>query len=93
MTYHEAQIAPLVEEVSIHIDTVWLRQIFRDQLPDRWQILGLLLVAIWDILDFGDITFDCFAFALGKRVVGVFFRTHRDGSRLSACLWMQPNVE
>lgn len=45
VSYYETQISPLIEEIPIHINTVWLRKVLRDQLPDCGQI-GLLFIAL-----------------------------------------------
>lgn len=49
--YHEAQIAPLVQKVPVDIDTVGLRQVLGDQLPDSGEVRGFLLGAIRDVAE------------------------------------------
>lgn len=48
-TYHEAQVPPLMEEVTVDIEAVWLRKVLGDELPDGRQILFLLAHLILDI--------------------------------------------
>ena len=36
--YHEAQLAPLVEEVAVHVDAVGLGQVLGDELPDGREV-------------------------------------------------------
>ncbi len=39
-SYHKAQVSPLVQKVSVDIDTVGLAQVFRNKRPDRRQELS-----------------------------------------------------
>lgn len=52
--YHEAQVAPLIQEISVDIDAVWLRQIFGDQLlycRKPWRLFLLAIANVSDIID------------------------------------------
>jgi hypothetical protein len=47
--YHETQVSPLVQKIPVHVDTVRLAQIFRDQGSDRGEILffeGVLVLYV-----------------------------------------------
>ena len=50
MAYHEAKITPLVEEVSVDIDAVWLAEILGDQGADSRQVFLLLTAVIPNVL-------------------------------------------
>ena len=50
--YHEAKIPPLVQKVTIDVDTVGLGEIFRYHLAYRRKVRCLFVAPILDILDF-----------------------------------------
>lgn len=47
--YHVAKLAPLVEEVTVHIDAVRLREIFRDESSNGGEVLLLECMLILDV--------------------------------------------
>lgn len=49
MTYHITEVTPLVKEIPVDIDAVRLRQVFRDQLSDGWEMRRFLLGPIANI--------------------------------------------
>lgn len=48
-TYHETQVAPLVEKVAVDVDAVWFGEILGDQLLDGRQVRRLFVGAVADI--------------------------------------------
>jgi hypothetical protein len=51
--YHETQIPPLVQEISIYVDTVRLAQILGDQGADGGEVLLFERVLILNVPQFG----------------------------------------
>ncbi len=47
--YHEAEISPLVEEISVYIDTVRFAQVLGDYCPDRGKVLFLERMFVLDV--------------------------------------------
>lgn len=50
MADHEAQVRPLTQEITIHIDAVRLAQILGDKRPYGWEVPRLQGVLISDIM-------------------------------------------
>ena len=46
MTNQIAQMCPLVEKVSVYIDTIWFAEIFGDQSAYGWKVFALKRVFI-----------------------------------------------
>lgn len=47
--HHKTEISPLVEEVSVYIDTIRLGQILRNECPNRGEILFFQCMLVLDI--------------------------------------------
>jgi hypothetical protein len=47
--YHETQVTPLVEEIAIDVNAVWLTQILGDEGADGWQELLFKSMFILDV--------------------------------------------
>ena len=47
--YHKAQIVPLVQEVSVYVDAVWLAQVFRNQGSDTGKVHLFQRVLVLDV--------------------------------------------
>jgi hypothetical protein len=47
--YHEAELAPLIQEIPVDIDTVRLAKIFRDESTDAGEVFLFERVRILDI--------------------------------------------
>jgi hypothetical protein len=48
--HHEAEVPPLIQEITVHIDTVWLAEVFRDECTDGREILAFQAAVILDVL-------------------------------------------
>jgi hypothetical protein len=48
--YHKAQVRPLVEEVSVHVNAIRFRKIAGNQVPNLWQVLCFLCRIILGIV-------------------------------------------
>lgn len=60
MTYQIAQMCPLIEKVSVYIDTIRFAEIFGDESAYGWEVFALKRVfvlyvsqALWESADFG----------------------------------------
>jgi hypothetical protein len=38
--HHEAEVPPLIQEVAVHIDAIWLAEVFRDEGTNGREILA-----------------------------------------------------
>lgn len=47
---HEAQVTPLIEEITVDVDAIWLAQVFCDQRAYGGEISRFQAVVILDIL-------------------------------------------
>ena len=52
-TYHEAQVSPLVKEITVDINAVWLREIVGDELSDGGEISRFLAAMILNVAKLG----------------------------------------
>ena len=52
-TYHEAELAPLVEKVAVDIDTVWLAQILGYERADTGEVFFFLVVRVLEVAKLG----------------------------------------
>ena len=50
--YHEAQLAPLVQEIAVDIDTIRLTQILRNKSSYAWQVLFFQCMLILNVSQF-----------------------------------------
>ena len=51
--YHETQITPLVEKISVHIDTIWFAQVLGDDGADGRQIFSFQGMFVLDVAKLG----------------------------------------
>lgn len=50
ISYHKTQITPLVKKISVDIDTIRLREIGGDQLPNSGEVDSFMLALVLDIV-------------------------------------------
>lgn len=91
-SHHKTQVAPLVEEISVDIDTVRLRQILGDQLFDSRKVRRLFLISVADISQvFGSLVFGFFLPGLALSITRLG-TAHREASLSAGRTWDESSV-